>query len=193
MTLLLIIGVYILGSVPFSLLFSRLFRLPDPRTYGSENIGVTNLMRSGKKSAAALTLIADMGKGAIPITWAYMADFPATVIAAAEWPASSAMSFLCFCVYKAARVSPPPWVFFLAWEWRIGIVILLVWTGVFFISRISSLASLSAVLIAPLLLWYFSPPPIAIGGLTIACLVCFRHKQNIHNLIHRKERKFGGQ
>ena len=83
MTLLLIIGVYILGSVPFSLLFSRLFRLPDPRTYGSENIGVTNLMRSGKKSAAALTLIADMGKGAIPITWAYMADFPATVIAAA--------------------------------------------------------------------------------------------------------------
>ena len=190
MTLLLIIGVYILGSVPFSLLFSRLFRLPDPRTYGSENIGVTNLMRSGKKSARRPHINSGHGKRR---TWAYMADFPATVIAAAGVAGVIGHVFSLFLRLQGGKGVASALGVFLAWEWRIGIVILLVWTGVFFISRISSLASLSAVLIAPLLLWYFSPPPIAIGGLTIACLVCFRHKQNIHNLIHRKERKFGGQ
>ena len=132
MTLLLIIGVYILGSVPFSLLFSRLFRLPDPRTYGSENIGVTNLMRSGKKSAAALTLIADMGKGAIPITWAYMADFPATVIAAAGVAGVIGHVFSLFLRLQGGKGVASALGVFLAWEWRIGIVILLVWTGVFF-------------------------------------------------------------
>ena len=192
MTLLLIVAAYVLGSVPFSLLFSRLFRLPDPRTYGSGNFGATNLMRSGKKTAAVLTLITDMGKGAIPIIGVSMADFPVTVIAAAGVAGVIGHVFSLFLRLQGGKGVATALGVFLAWEWRIGIIILFIWTGVFFISRISSLASLSAVLIAPLLLWYFSPP-IAIGGLAIACLVFFRHKQNIYNLIHRKEQKFGDQ
>ena len=100
---------YLLGSISFAIVVSRLMRLPDPRSYGSKNPGATNVLRTGKKVAAALTLVGDAGKGwlAVWLALLYTLD-PAVAAARRAWPRFSATSTRCSTASRAARAWRPP-------------------------------------------------------------------------------------
>ncbi len=187
---------YLLGSIPFAVVTSWIFGLPDPRTFGSENPGATNILRSGNKVAAILTFLGDAGKGWIAVAlaqhfapiWGLDSD-SVTVVALAVflghlWPV--------FLHFKGGRgvataigvmIGLNPWT---------GLLVVVTWIVVAAIWRISSLSALAAALIAPVYAWMFlgfEASTLVIFIMSV--LIFWRHKSNITNLISGKEARFG--
>lgn len=195
---LLLVAAYLLGSIPFAVVVSRLFGMADPRTYGSGNPGATNVLRSGNKLAAALTLLGDAFKGWLAVTLA--TSFAASqglgmpAIAAAGLAAFLGHVFPIFLGFKGGKgVATAAGVLLGASGW-LGLATLGTWLFVAFTFRYSSLAALSAALAAPL----FS----ALLGLdnawiiAIACmsaLLIWRHKDNIKRLRAGQEGRIGSK
>jgi len=183
MTLLLaLLGGYLVGSVPFGVLLARVFGLGDLRKVGSGNIGATNVLRTGNKGAAALTLLLDALKGAVPvwIGWRYGPE-------AAAVAGLGAVLGHCFPVWLGFRGGKGVATFLgalLALDWMAFLVFAVVWLGVAFASRYSSLAALVASVAALAVMvvggaW----PPVAIVALAVlVALVIQRHHQNIARL-----------
>ncbi len=190
MTYLLIAFSYLMGSIPFSLVWSRLFRLRDPRTYGSRNLGTTNIMRSGHKTATALTLLADFGKGAIPITIAHIANLPDNIIVVVGVAAIVGHIFSAFLRFKGGKGVATTLGVFFSWEIHTGLVISLLWLAFYLILRVPSLCSIITIAISPLVFFRLTPEPFAIGSCIVLCLIIFSHIKNIKNLLQGKERKF---
>lgn len=188
-TLLALFVGYLLGSVPFGLILTRLTGGGDLRTVGSGNIGATNVLRTGKKGVAAATLLLDLGKG-----------LGAVLIARHFWPDNEAFVALgavlghCFPVwlrFKGGKGVATMMGISLGLAWPIGLAYAVVWLGVLFASRISSLGGMSAAVAAPvaaLLLGYTSYVPVL--GL-LALLVLFLHRENIGRLRAGTEPKVG--
>lgn len=186
------LAAYLLGAVPFGIVIARLFGLGDLRKIGSGNIGATNVLRTGNKTAAALTLVLDAGKAgiAVLIARALLAED------AAQLAGFAAFLGHCFPVYLGFRGGKGVATFLgtlLALWWPLGLAACAVWLAIAKLFKISSLSALVAAVMAPGLAWGFGHPDLVILSLLLGILVFFRHKENIIRLLNGTEPKIGAK
>src|SRR5688572_30544298 len=183
---------YLIGSIAFAVLVSRAFELPDPRTYGSHNPGATNVLRTGRKPAALLTLLGDGGKGWLAAVIAgHFADPAAlefTIAAAAVAVVIGHMYPVFFRFAGGKGVSTALGVL-IALNLYLAAGTLATWLIVAFFFRISSLSALVAALFAPFftLILYNASHPYFTGVAIISVLLVWRHRSNIRNLLRGTE------
>jgi glycerol-3-phosphate acyltransferase PlsY len=192
------IAAYLIGSVSFAVVVSKFFRLSDPRTYGSKNPGATNVLRSGNKAAALLTLIGDGFKGWLAVWLAqrygahYGVEEGGVALAAIAvfvghlWPV-----FFRFIGGKGVATALG---ILLALNGWLGLATLATWLVVAYAFRYSSLAALVASIFAPFyygLLFGFDAVALAVTAMS--ALLIYRHRQNIANLLAGKESRIGGK
>lgn len=197
-SLIAILIAYLIGSVSFAVLVSRAFRLPDPRSYGSGNPGATNVLRTGRKAAAALTLLGDALKGwlAVFLVQQNIIGEPATVAVAAVAVTLGHMYPLYHRFEGGKGVSTALGVL-LALDVWLAAGTLATWIIIVVFFRISSLAALVAAAFAPFFAFFLHGmgrvglEP-ALGVAVIAVLLVWRHRTNIRNLIAGTEGKIGG-
>ena len=172
---------YLLGSIPFGLVLTRLTGAGDIRKIGSGNIGATNVLRTGRKGLAAATLILDGGKGAVAVGLAdYFAGSDAAVVAAG----ASVLGHLfpVWLRFKGGKGVATTLGVLLAIAWPVGVIACLAWLLVAFTLKYSSLAALVAIGISPVAAWFLADEPRAILALLLAVLVFIRHHENIRRL-----------
>lgn len=188
-------GAYLLGSVSFAVLTSHLFHLPDPRSYGSKNPGATNVLRSGKKAAAALTLLGDAAKGWLAV-WLAKSITPQyglsqEVIVAAVLAVFLGHLYSIFLRFQGGKGVATALGVLLALDVWLGLATLATWIMVFVILRISSLSALTAAALMPVYsLYVFGLSSITLAVLSMSLLLIWRHKSNIKNLIAGTESDF---
>lgn len=195
-TLLLIVAGYLIGSVSFAVVVSRAFGLPDPHAYGSGNPGATNVLRTGHRTAALLTLVGDGAKGFVAVA---LAKAIAPALGAPDFaiPAVALATFLghlypVFHGFAGGKGVATAAGIVLALHWPLGIVLIAVWLTMAFGFKISSLAALTTAVMLPFgLLYAKGPGPEAAVGLVIALLLFWRHRTNIRQLISGSERTIG--
>jgi len=179
---------YCLGSISFAIVVSKLMRLPDPRSYGSKNPGATNVLRTGKKTAAALTLLGDAGKGCLAVWLAARLG--------GDVPAAGLAVFLghlypVFHRFQGGKgVATAAGVLFGFSPW-LGLVALATWAVVAAAFRYSSLASLMAAIGAPIYAWLLGLHDLLIVLAAIALLLIWRHRENISRLVAGTESRLG--
>ncbi len=187
---------YLIGSIPFAVVFSKLFGLADPRSYGSGNPGATNVLRSGNKLAAVLTLVFDALKGFVPTAlvqyYAFELGFEDTAIAFVGVACFLGHLFPVFLRFKGGKgVATAAGVLF-AYEPWLGVATLVTWVVVAALFRYSSLAALIAAAFAPFFtLMFFDRPPVALAVSVMSLLLIWRHWRNIVKLLTGKESKLG--
>ena len=195
-TALIAVAAYLLGSVSFAVVVSRAYGLPDPHAYGSGNPGATNVLRTGNKAAALLTMIGDGLKGFVAV---FAAQKLGPLLGADAWcvPAAALAVFLghIFPVFHrfagGKGVATAAGIVF-AVHWPLGACLTVVWLVLAFGFKISSLAGLTAAVLLPFGLFYvFGPSAIAAVGIVIALLLFWRHRANIAQLVSGGERKIG--
>lgn len=182
---------YAFGSIPFGLILAKLAGKGDIRQQGSGNIGATNVLRTGNKGLAAATLLLDLAKGLVPVLIAGR-FFPDHI----GWTALFAVVGHCFPVWLGFKggkgVATNAGVCF-GLAWQLGVVYAVVWLGMLAITRISSLAGMSAVVAAAVAAWLFDLPSIAAVLALIAVLVFWLHRENIKRLAAGTEPKVGSK
>ena len=191
-----VIAAYLIGSLSFAVIVSKYYGMDDPRTYGSGNPGATNVLRSGKKKAAALTLLRDALKGLVAVILARclqdalnLSDIAIAAVAVAAlvghmWPI--------FFGFKGGKGVATALGVLLALSPATALVCAAIWLVMAFGFKVSSLAALVATVAAPLVAFWLMPyPSWAWATVVIAVLVLYRHKSNIQNLLQGKEGKIG--
>ncbi len=193
---LMVVAAYLIGSISFAMVVSRAFRLPDPHEYGSHNPGATNVLRTGNRTAALLTLIGDGCKG-------YAVVLAAQLIADAaplpDWtvPAVAVAVFLghLYPLYFNFRggkgVATAAGIVF-AFYWPLGLALTLIWLVIAFGFKISSVAGLVTATLMPLgMLYQFGPTLTTAACGVIAALLFWRHRENIRKLVRGQESAIG--
>lgn len=183
---------YLIGSLSFAVIVSRLFGLADPRSYGSGNPGATNVLRSGNKAAAILTLVFDALKGYIPVAIAVQMGLDVTVVTAIGLGAFLGHLWPVFFKFEGGKGVATAAGVLLGFAGGLGGLVLLTWLAVAVITRYSSLAALIASLAAPaiqVLGWGLSVQ--TIGVVVMSALLIWRHEANIRKLIAGQESKIG--
>ena len=193
-TALAIAGAYLLGSISFAVLVSKVMGLPDPHTYGSKNPGATNVLRTGSKVAALLTLIGDSCKGAVAVLLA--AFFVTTV--PLELALVGLATFLghlypLFHRFQGGKGVATAAGVLLALDWRVGVGTLLTWGIIALFLRYSSLAALVAALFAPLGTTYLLGWQAGVVVAVISAFLVWRHKGNIQRLLAGTEPRIGAK
>jgi glycerol-3-phosphate acyltransferase PlsY len=181
---------YLLGSVPFGLFFTRLSGAGDIRAVGSGNIGATNVLRTGKKWAAAATLLCDGAKGAAAVLIARWALPPG----AETFAALGAVLGHIFPVWLKFHGGKGVATFLgisLALYWPVGLLVAAIWLGAALIWRISSLAALIAIALSPLLFVLFHKDAYAALTLLLSVLIYVMHRENILRLLKGEEPRIG--
>ena len=191
-----IIAAYLIGSLSFAVIVSKYYGMDDPRTYGSGNPGATNVLRSGKKKAAALTLLGDAVKGLVAVILARclqdalnLSDATIALVAIAAlvghmWPI--------FFNFKGGKGVATALGVLLALSPATALLCALIWLVMAFGFKVSSLAALVATVCAPIFAFFMMPHASwAWATVFIATLVLYRHKSNIQNLLQGKESKIG--
>ena len=187
-----IVGAYLLGSIAFGILVSRLFGLPDPRTVGSGNIGATNVMRSGKKLAAFLTLAGDVFKGWLPVWLALQSNMLMWVVAASGLAVFFGHLYPIFYKFRGGKGVATALGVMLGISPTLALTAVVTWLMVFLVSRYSSLAALVAALLAPAYAWFLLPYQLYIGMIAVMSLfLIWRHRSNIQKLLVGTEAGFG--
>lgn len=177
---------YLIGSVPFAVLVSRGMGLPDPRTFGSGNPGATNVMRTGSRKAAALTLLGDVGKGALVVMLARLAGLDADAVALCGLAAFIGHVFSVFLGFRGGKGVATAGGVLLALDAALGVAVLSIWLGAFAASRTSAIGALAAGFAAPGLAWYLLGPGTAAWAVTaMSGLLIARHRDNIRRLFAR--------
>jgi glycerol-3-phosphate acyltransferase PlsY len=183
---------YFIGSLSFAVIVSRLFGLADPRSYGSGNPGATNVLRSGNKAAAILTLVFDALKGYVPVMLAVQAGLPALVITAIGLGAFIGHLWPIFFKFEGGKGVATAAGVLLGFAPALGGQVLLVWITMAVVFRYSSLAALTASLAAPLLqAWGWGLGPETVGTAVMSALLIWRHEANIRKLLAGQESKLG--
>ena len=183
------LGSYVLGSIPFGLLLTRLSGAGDLRTIGSGNIGATNVLRTGRKGVAALTLLLDAGKGAIAIL---IADR----IQSGLGPLAGVFAFYghIFPVWLRFRGGKGIATYLgiaLALFWPCGLTFAIVWLGASLLTRHSSVGGIGAALVTPVCAAYFFEPALTLMFLAFALTVLWTHRSNIVRLFAGTEPRIG--
>ncbi len=207
---------YACGSLSFAVLVSRVMGLQDPRTYGSHNPGATNVLRTGNKAAAALTLLLDAFKGWLPVLLfkTYGLDSvgctPTLDWDAWGWPPQAwglgcvgLAAFLghlypVFFRFKGGKGVATAFGVFLGYQPWLGLATLLCWLLVARLWRYSSLAALLSAIFAPLFYWAMSPwawgapVDVLLSSVLMSALLVFRHQANLQRLFRGEETRIGG-
>jgi glycerol-3-phosphate acyltransferase PlsY len=188
------LGGYLAGSIPFALLVSRAMKLPDPRSYGSGNIGATNVLRSGNRRAALLTLVGDAMKGWIVVLAARAAAMPEEIVALAGAAAFAGHVFPIWLRFHGGKGVATAAGVLIAFDWRLGCAVLAVWLVVAFTTRYSSLAALVAAVAAPVIAWYLhGAGPLCAATVAMAIVLVARHHANIRKLLRGEESRIGSK
>ena len=187
---------YLIGSVSFAVIVSKLMGLGDPRTYGSKNPGATNVLRSGSKLAAVLTLLLDALKGYLPTAlvqyYAFELGFEDTTIAFVGVAAFIGHLFPVFFRFQGGKGVATAAGVLLAFEPILGGVTIVCWIIVAAIFRYASLASLIAAAFAPFFtLMFFDRPSVALAVSVMSLMLIWRHWRNILKLVKGKESRIG--
>ena len=194
--LLLVVLGYLVGSVSFAVVVSRAFGLPDPHEYGSKNPGATNVLRTGHRLAALLTLIGDAAKGFVAVLCARLV---APWLGAPEWvvPIVGLAVFVghlypLFHRFRGGKGVATAGGIVLALYWPLGVVLITVWLLMAFGFKISSLAALTTAVLLPIGLLYARGPGLEVAvGAVMAVLLFWRHRGNIRQLRSGQERTIG--
>lgn len=197
-TVLLTVAAYLIGSISFAVVVSKLVGLADPRTYGSKNPGATNVLRSGNKVAALLTLLGDGAKGWLAVFLAShfadrlgVGDMTIALVAIAVFLGHLWPVFFRFVGGKGVATALGVLIGLNPW---LGLATLVTWLAVAFAFRYSSLAALIAALFAPF--YYgllFGADPQLLAVVVMSLLLGFRHSKNISNLLAGKESRIGSK
>jgi len=193
-TALAILAAYLLGSVPFAMISSRIFGLADPRSYGSGNPGATNVLRSGNKKAALVTLIGDALKGWAAVFVAQKMGFSDNVIGLVALAVFFGHLFPVFLKFKGGKGVATAAGVLLALEPLLGLAVLGTWLFVAFAFRYSSLAAVLAAGLAPVyqvLMHGGNGQTLVVGILALALIG--KHWQNLQRLLAGQETKIGSK
>ena len=187
---------YLIGSVSFAIIISRMMGLGDPRSYGSKNPGATNVLRSGSKLAAVLTLVLDTLKGFVPTAlvqyYAFELGFEDTTIAFVGVAAFLGHLFPVFFKFKGGKGVATAAGALLAYDPWLGLATLVTWIVIAGIFRYASLASVVAAVLAPFYsLMFFDRPSVALAVSVMGALLIWRHWRNIVKLLNGRESRIG--
>jgi len=195
------LAAYLVGSLSFAVIVSRVMGLNDPRTFGSKNPGATNVLRSGSKAAAIITLLLDAAKGWLPVMLVRwfgkpygLDDGTVAMVGLAAFLGHLYPVFFKFFGGKGVATALGVLLGLNAW---LGLATLLIWLATAVLFRYSSLASIVAALLAPMVyalgggeVWFVSKS-IALGVVVMSLLLLYRHAENINRLIKGSESKLG--
>lgn len=185
---------YILGSVSFAIITSFFLKLQDPRSYGSQNPGATNVLRGGNKIAALFTLLGDVLKGYLSvfliIQYRQELHINEMVVACVGIAVILGHVLPVFLKFRGGKgVATAIGVFF-ALSWKIALIMCVLWMILIYITKTSSLSALIVLLLCPFLSLYFMPIPQYQIAMLVSCVIVItRHRENIINLFNRKENK----
>jgi acyl phosphate:glycerol-3-phosphate acyltransferase len=180
---------YSLGSIPFAFLITKLFGLGDIRAVGSGNVGATNVLRTGNKLAAALTLVGDVGKGVVAVLLAkYFGDVPAM---AAALGAFTGHIFPVWLNFKGGKGVATCAGIIAALSWPVALIAAATWLAVAVVTRISSLSALVAAATTPIYMAIFDKWQYAVGTAILAALIFVTHRENIRQLLAGQEPRIG--
>ncbi len=182
---------YLLGSIPFGLVLTRLAGLGDVRSIGSGNIGATNVLRTGNKTLAAATLLGDMLKGTVAA--AIAANWGIEYAAAAGFGAFIGHLFPIWLNLKGGKGVATYLGVLLAFSWKAALAFAAIWLAVAYLSRYSSLSALVAAVLTPVVLYLLGLPDIAGLFAVMTALVLWKHKDNIQRLKMGTESKIGAK
>jgi acyl phosphate:glycerol-3-phosphate acyltransferase len=191
-----VLAAYLIGSISFAVVVSKVMGLPDPHEYGSGNPGATNVLRTGNKVAAALTLAGDGVKGWLAV---YLAQRIGPSFGVAEWtvPAVALSVFIghlfpVFHRFAGGKGVATAAGIMIAMSWPVGVVLATIWLVMAFGFKISSIAALTASFLAPIGAFYaFGNTLAAWIWVGIAALLFWRHRANIRQLFSGEERTIG--
>ena len=191
-SVLFVIGGYLVGSLSSAIIVCRVLKLPDPRSIGSGNPGATNVLRLGGKKAAAATLVGDILKGLLPVLLAVQLELQYEVVALVAVAAFLGHLYPLFFGFRGGKGVATFLGVSLGMSWLLGGLVILSWLIVAFISRISSLSALVAVLLAPIYCWYLLNSVAITAALVLMMLILYwRHSDNIGKIISGTESKIG--
>jgi acyl phosphate:glycerol-3-phosphate acyltransferase len=198
-----VVAAYLIGSLSFAVIVSRLMGLNDPRSYGSKNPGATNVLRSGNKAAAVTTLLLDALKGWLPVVlvkW-FGADYGLGdgTVAAVGLAAFLGHLYPVFFGFKGGKGVATAAGVLIGISWVLGLATVATWLIVAYFSRYSSLASLAAAVFSPLYYlfgdraaWYVDKWILAML-VVISALLIYRHRENINKLLKGTESRLGAK
>ncbi len=185
-----ILGGYLLGSIPFGLLIARASGQGDIRDIGSGNIGATNVLRTGRKDLAFLTLILDAGKAGIAaLIFNYFFGTPIGFFAGA-----AALIGHCFPVWLGFKGGKGVATFYgclFAVAWPIALIAGAIWIACAFLTRISSLSALAAAGLTPIIAFMMGNLPAAMMAAVMSAVIYIRHRENIGRILKGTESKIG--
>lgn len=186
------IGAYLLGSIATAVITCKIMGLPDPRQTGSGNPGATNVLRTGGKKAAIITLIGDMLKGLLPTSLAHLLGCDLTIVALVGVAAFLGHLYPVFFGFKGGKGVATALGVLLGLSPLLGALVLGIWIVTALALRYSSLAALAASLAAPFItLWLTAVPQTAILVGVMSALLWWRHRGNIQRLLNGEEGKIG--
>jgi glycerol-3-phosphate acyltransferase PlsY len=186
------LGGYLAGSIPFAVIVSRLLALPDPRTYGSKNIGATNVLRSGHRVAALLTLAGDAAKGWAAVLVAGALGASAEMLALVGLAAFLGHVFPVWLGFRGGKGVATAAGVLIALDWRLGLAVIAVWLVVVVATRYSSLGAVAAALAAPVAAWVLDGiGAVLYSVVAMAVLLLERHRPNIGKLMRGEESRVG--
>ena len=194
---LVVLMAYLIGSISFAVVVSRLMGLPDPHSYGSGNPGATNVLRTGSKAAAVLTLLGDSAKGYVAVILARAlvgVDIDSWVLPAVAMATFLGHVFPVFHGFKGGKGVATALGILLAINWVLGLTTLATWLIVAVFLRYSSLAALITALFSPVyFVFLFGIQPMALAILLMSVLLIWRHRANIKNLLNGTEGRLGNK
>ncbi|MBL0142542.1 MAG: glycerol-3-phosphate 1-O-acyltransferase PlsY [Betaproteobacteria bacterium] len=192
--LLAVVIAYLVGSIPFAVVVTRAMGLPDPRTFGSGNPGATNVLRSGNKAAAVLTLAGDALKGWVAVWGASGLGLSAGVVAIVAVAVFLGHVFPVWLRFRGGKgVATAAGVLF-AIDWRVGLAVLVAWLCVVAVSRYSSLGALTASLFAPVAVYFvLGAGPLLAATCAMCAVLVWRHEANIRKLLRGEESRIGAK
>jgi glycerol-3-phosphate acyltransferase PlsY len=202
LALLLIPIAYLIGSISFAVVVSKCMRLPDPHTYGSGNPGATNVLRTGNKLAAVLTLIGDALKGYIAVMLArVLLGDESLTSTLGSWVLSGVVItvflghlFPIFHGFKGGKGVATACGILFGINWILGAATLSTWIIVAMFMRYSSLAALAAAVFGPIyFVFLFGFQPMGLALLVVCSLLIWRHRSNIQNLMNGTESRIGSK
>lgn len=188
------VAAYLIGCIPFAVVVSKAFGLADPRSFGSGNPGATNVLRTGNKLAAALTLFGDAAKGAIAIGVAILLGIPADLLGWIGFIAFLGHVFPITLGFKGGKGVSTSAGVLLALYWPLGLATLATWLLMAFTLRYSSLSAITAALLAPAYAVFMGlPTPVVVPIALMAAILLIKHAGNLRRLLAGQESKIGSK
>ncbi|MFM8339365.1 MAG: glycerol-3-phosphate 1-O-acyltransferase PlsY [Fluviibacter sp.] len=189
-----VVAAYLIGCIPFAVVVSKAFGLADPRSFGSGNPGATNVLRTGNKLAAALTLLGDAAKGAIAIGVAILLGIPADLLGWIGFIAFLGHVFPVTLGFKGGKGVSTSAGVLLALYWPLGLATLGTWIFMAFTLRYSSLSAITAALLAPAYAVIMGlPTPVIVPMTLMVAILLIKHAGNLRRLLAGQESKIGSK